>query len=126
MRILITGTTYYPALNGQAIFTVNLAEGLAKRGHEILVAVPSNEVKPYHKERNGVRLEGIQSVNLKIFHEDAFFSPFPGKPIHHIFETFQPHIAHIQDHYPLSRAVVVEARRRKIKSVGTNHFMPEN
>ena len=126
MRVLITGTTYYPALNGQAIFTVNLAEGLARRGHEILMAVPSDQVKPYHKERNAVRIEGIESVNLKVFHDDAFFSPLPGRPIRKIFETFRPDIAHVQDHYPLSRTVVFESRRRGIKTVGTNHFMPEN
>ena len=126
MRILITGTTYYPALNGQAIFTVNLAEGLAKRGHEILMLVPSNKVKPYRKERNAVRIQGIDSVNLKLFHEDAFFTPFPSGPVRKIFAEFRPQIAHIQDHYPLSRTVVLAARRNGVKSVGTNHFMPAN
>jgi 1,2-diacylglycerol 3-alpha-glucosyltransferase len=126
MRILIAGTTYYPASNGQAIFTVNLAEGLAKRGHEVLVAFPSDKVTPYCAERNGVQLEGIKSINLKALHGDAYFSPFPRKSVRKIFESFRPEIAHIQDHYPLSRIVVLMARRYKIKSVGTNHFMPEN
>ena len=126
MRILISGTTYYPSLNGQAIFTVNLAEGLAKRGHEVLVAVPSSQIQPYHMERKGVKVEGIESMSLKAFHNDAYFSPFPGKAVHHLFETFRPEIAHIQDHYPLSRVVVQTARRKHVRSVGTNHFMPEN
>jgi len=126
MRILIVGTTYHPALNGQAIFTVNLAEGLAKRGHEVLMAVPSDQIHPYHKERKGVQLEGIESISLKILHDDAYFSPFSGKPIRQIFESFRPEIAHIQDHYPLSRVVVQTARRNNVKIVGTNHFMPEN
>jgi len=126
LRILIAGTTYYPALNGQAIFTVNLAEGLAKRGHEVVVAVPSDQIHPYHKERKGVHLEGVESISLKLFHNDAYFSPFPRKAVRHIFETFRPEIAHIQDHYPLSRVVVQTARRNRVKSVGTNHFMPEN
>ncbi len=126
MRILIAGTTYHPALNGQAIFTVNLAEGLAKRGHEVVVAIPSDQIHSYHKERKGVQLEGVESISLKWFHNDAYFSPFPGRAVRHIFETFRPEIAHIQDHYPLSRVVVQAARRNHVKSVGTNHFMPEN
>ena len=126
MRILIAGTTYHPALNGQAIFTVNLAEGLAKRGHEVVVAIPSDQIHSYHKERKGVQLEGVESISLKWFHNDAYFSPFPGKAVRHIFETFRPEIAHIQDHYPLSRVVVQAARLNHVKSVGTNHFMPEN
>src|SRR5687767_8414456 len=103
MRILIVGTTYYPSLNGQAVFTVNLAEHLAKRGHEILAIIPSNELHPYYKERNGVRIEAIESVSLKIWHQDAYVSPFPGKAIRKIFDAFQPEIVHIQDHYPLCR-----------------------
>jgi glycosyltransferase involved in cell wall biosynthesis len=126
MRILIAGTTYHPALNGQAIFTVNLAEGLAKRGHEVMVVIPSDRVHPYQIERKGVQVVGVQSISLRATHDDAFFPPFPGKAVQHIFETFHPEIAHIQDHYPLSRAVVFAARRNHVKLVGTNHFMPEN
>ena len=126
MRIFITGTTYYPALNGQAIFTVNLAEGLAQRGHQVYVAVPSEKVQAYHTERNGVQVEAVKSVSMKLWHQDAFFSPLPGKAVRNIFDTFRPEIVHIQDHYPLSRFIVGTARRRKIKLVATNHFMPEN
>jgi glycosyltransferase involved in cell wall biosynthesis len=126
MRILITGTTYHPSLNGQAIFTVNLAEGLAKRGHDVLVAVPSYKSSPYHEERNGVRLEGVEAISLRAIHNDAYFSPFPAKTVRHIFETFRPEIVHIQDHYPLSRVIVQTAQRQHIKSIGTNHFMPDN
>ncbi len=41
-------------------------------------------------------------------------------------DIFQPDIVHIQDHYPLSRAMVLAAQRRGIKVIGTNHFMPDN
>ena len=126
MRILITGTTYYPSLNGQAIFTVNLAEGLAQRGHQVLVAVPSNEIHASRRERKGVQIEALESLSLKMWHQDAYISPFPGKVVRDIFDTFRPEIVHIHDHYPLSRLVVKSAQRRKIKTVGTNHFMPEN
>lgn len=126
MRILIAGTTYYPSLNGQAIFTVNLAEGLARRGHEVTVAIPSNQIEPYRKERKGVQIEAMKSVSLKVWHQDAYISPFAGKAVRKIFETFQPDVVHIQDHYPLCRVVVQAARRYGVKIVGTNHFMPEN
>ena len=126
MRILIVSTTYYPSLNGQAVFTVNLAEHLAKRGHQVLALIPSNELRPYRKERNGVQIEAIESVSLKIWHQDAYISPFPGKAIRKVFDAFQPEIVHIQDHYPLCRVAVLMARRYGIKCVGTNHFMPEN
>ncbi len=126
MRILITGTTYYPALNGQAVFTVNLAEGLAQRGHQVLVAVPSDEIRACRRERKGVQIECVESISMKKWHQDAYISPFPGKAVNTILNEFQPEVVHIHDHYPLSRVFAIAAHRRKIKSVGTNHFMPEN
>ena len=43
-----------------------------------------------------------------------------------LFDSFQPEIVHIQDHFPLSRDVLHVAQRHKVKLIGTNHFMPEN
>jgi 1,2-diacylglycerol 3-alpha-glucosyltransferase len=126
MRILITGTTYYPALNGQAVFTVNLAEGLVQRGHEVLVAVPSDEIRACRRERKGVRIECVESMSMKKWHQDAYTSLFPERAVNAILTDFQPDVVHIHDHYPLSRVFAIAAQRRKIKSVGTNHFMPEN
>ena len=124
MRILIAGTTYHPALNGQAIFTVNLAEGLAARGHAVLAAFPSD--KAIGRQRHNVQLEGIKSFSLGAVHGDTYVPFFPSRAIRKIFDEFQPEIVHIQDHYPVCRATIFEAHRRHLKIVGTNHFMPEN
>ena len=126
MRILIAGTVYYPAMNGQAVFTKSLTEGLAQRGHEVLSIFPSEKGYAYSTTRNNVRIEAIRSFNLTMIHTDAYFSLFSRRAIRQIFKSFQPEIVHIQDHFPLSRDVVLEARRCGIKLIGTNHFMPEN
>lgn len=126
MRVLISGQTYYPAFNGQSIFTVNLAEGLASRGHEVTVVVPSNIGRPFKTERNGVQIEAVPSIPLTLLHPDVYFAAFSGRPVHKIFKSFQPDVAHVHDHYPLSRAVLRTARQLDVKVVGTNHFMPEN
>jgi 1,2-diacylglycerol 3-alpha-glucosyltransferase len=126
MRVLICGQTYYPAFNGQSIFTVNLAEGLARRGHEVTVVMPSNIGRPFTNERNGVQIEAVPSIPLTLLHPDVFFAAFSGMPVRRIFKSFQPDVAHIHDHYPLSRVVLKTARQLDVKVVGTNHFMPEN
>ena len=54
MRILITGCTYFPSRNGQAIFTINLAEGLAAKGNKVLVVIPKLKGLPSLSKRNGV------------------------------------------------------------------------
>jgi 1,2-diacylglycerol 3-alpha-glucosyltransferase len=126
MHIIIAGQTYYPAFNGQSIFTTNLAEGLAQRKHKVLVLTPSGQSPAYYAERHGVQIYGIKSVQFRFLHPDAFYTPFAGKPIRRIFDTFQPDIVHVNDHYPLSHSVLKAAREHGVKVVGTNHFMPEN
>ena len=126
MRILIAGTVNYPALNGQAVFTEHLTEGLAKQGHEVLSIFPSEKGSAYHILRNGVEIEALKSTNLNMLHAGAYYSLFSKGAIHRIFDSFQPEIVHIQDHFPLSRDVLQVARRHNVKLIGTNHFMPEN
>ena len=122
MRILIAGTTYYPALNGQAIFTINLAEGLAKRGHQVTVLFP--EGRDAGTSRNKVQLEAVGSISLTAVHTDTFVPVFFRKRVRCIFDAFQPEVVHIQDHYPISKVVVDEAKKRGRKIIGTNHFSP--
>jgi glycosyltransferase involved in cell wall biosynthesis len=126
MRILIVASSNYIAFHGQAIFTINLAEGLARNGNEVMVAVGSDRAQPYREQINGVQLEAVRALSLKIIHPDSYLPLFPSFVAGRILDAFRPDIVHIQDHYPLGRAMVFAARRRGIKLVGTNHFMPDN
>jgi glycosyltransferase involved in cell wall biosynthesis len=126
MRILITGSTYAPAFNGQSMFTTNLAEGMARRGHEVWVLLPSDKRKPYGLERNGVHIQTVSATEISFFHSESYVSVFAGSEVRRFFKDFKADIVHLQDHYPLSVSVMFQARRAKIKLVGTNHFMPEN
>ncbi len=126
MRILITGCTYFPSLNGQSIFTINLAEGLAAQGNKVLVVIPALDGKPKIHFRNGVEIQEIESFDLGRFHSEAAMSFFPGRQVREILNRFQPDIIHIHDHYPLSNTFVHEGKKREIRLVGTNHFVPDN
>jgi len=126
VRIIISGQTYFPAANGQAVFTVRLAEGLAQAGHPVMVVVPSDHVSSYSITRNGVRVEGLSAAPLGPSYPDAYLALLPAARVRHLFEEFQPDVAHIQDHYPLSYSVMMEARRRHLPVAGTNHFLPVN
>jgi glycosyltransferase involved in cell wall biosynthesis len=126
MRILIAGSTYPPALNGQAVFTGNLVEGLVKHGHEVYAIVPSGHGQAYHTQKNGVEIDYLKTVSLSIIHPLAIYTPFYISQVKHALKTFKPDIIHIQDHYPMCAYVVKAAKRHGIKVIGTNHFMPEN
>jgi 1,2-diacylglycerol 3-alpha-glucosyltransferase len=126
MRILITGSTYSPAFNGQSMFTTNLAEGMARRGHDVWVLLPSDRGKPYSLEHNGVHIRMISALAIGFVHSDAYTCIFPGAEVRRCFKELKVDIIHVQDHYPLSVSVMMEGRRSKTRLVGTNHFMPEN
>jgi 1,2-diacylglycerol 3-alpha-glucosyltransferase len=126
MRIMIASSTYSPAKNGQAVFTTNLAEGLAGHGHKVMVVVDSHRKQESHDFCNGVEVVELGSISLNVFHSAVHFSPFPGAEIRRLFDAFQPEIVHIQDHYPSCRATIHEARKHGVKIVGSNHFIPEN
>jgi 1,2-diacylglycerol 3-alpha-glucosyltransferase len=126
MRILIASSTYAPAKNGQAVFTTNLAEGLARRGHKVMVVVDSNHEQESHATVNDVEVVELGSISLNIFHSAVHFSPFPGSEIRRLVKSFQPEVVHIQDHFPICRAAIHEASINGVKIVGSNHFIPEN
>jgi len=126
MRILITSSTYAPARNGQAVFTTSLAEGMVRRGHEVWLLAPSDKRIPYRTERSGVQIQTVRAFDLGFIHSEAYGALLPDLEVRKFFNSFQPDVVHIQEHHPLSRCALDAARRRNIKVIGTNHFMPEN
>ncbi len=42
MKILIASQTYNRTSNGQGVFVVQLAEGLARAGHQVMVLTPAS------------------------------------------------------------------------------------
>lgn len=126
MRILIATSSDYRAFHGQAIFTKNLAEGLVRHGHEVLVVAASRHGEEFEDTFSGVRVHGLRSISLKRLNPNAITAIFTDKAMRKAIAAFKPDIVHIQDHYPLSRSALHAAKRAGIKIVGTNHFMPEN
>ena len=126
MRIFIATAGYYPAMNGQAVFTTNLAEGLARRGHTVMVVVDSQEGKASRVMLNGVMVVKLRAIRLNIFNAGVYFTPNPRRYVRQLMDEFKPDIVHIQDHYPICQVAVNAARKRGIKIIGSNHFVPEN
>jgi glycosyltransferase involved in cell wall biosynthesis len=126
MHIVIVGQAYYPGNNGQAVFTINLAEGLARIGHKVAAIVPSTNLHTQRTIRNGVTILGVAALHLKFIHDNTYYTPLSYGSINHFFNEFRPEIVHIQDHYLLSQAALRAAKKWRIPSIGTNHFLPQN
>ncbi len=126
MRIVIAGQTYHPTANGQAVFTVHLAEGLAQLGHQVMVITPSDRFLASRKMKNGVSIQGITAIPLLPLYAEVHMTFLPGLLVGRLLDDFNPDVVHIQDHYPLCRSVYRAAQRRGLPLIGTNHFLPQN
>ena len=125
-RVIIATQTYHPTANGQGAFTVQLAEGLARAGLEVYVLTLSGHPNDELREQNGVHVCWLSSITIGII-DDHLILPLPGgEGTGRLLEAIEPEIVHIQDHYVLGAKVAHAALRRKVPTLGTNHFLPEN
>jgi len=126
MRIAIAGQTYDTKTNGQGVFTVHLAEGLARSGHQVMLLMPSNQGAACRTFVNRVQIEAIGALSLAPLYRNVSVTLWPLRQVALLLDQFQPEIVHLQDHYPLCRSVLRAARERDLPTIGTNHFLPEN
>jgi 1,2-diacylglycerol 3-alpha-glucosyltransferase len=123
MRVLFTGQSYYRKDNGQAVFMIRLAEGLARSGHEVMALAPSEKGIAQRKVINGVLVQTVPALHLG---HNLNVTAFSDGLVDDAIAEFGPEIVHIQDHLFLNRTVLRLAQRRGLPVVGTNHFLPAN
>lgn len=126
MRLLIAAQSYRPPLNGEAVFSIRLAEGLAAAGHSVAVATPSGNLWPQRAVQNGVEVHGFLALSLAPWHPEVRVTPLPRLGTGSLFEETRPEVVHVQDHYPLCRAVAAAARARGVPLLASNYFVPGN
>ena len=123
MRVLFVGQSYYRKDNGQAVFMIRLAEGLARAGHEVMVLAPSERLVAQRYCVNGVTVQTVTALNLG---HNLNVTAFSDAVVAQVLDEFRPDIIHIQDHMFLTRTTLPLAKRRHLPIVGTNHFLPAN
>jgi len=123
MKILIISHTYAPALNGQAVFTTNLAEGLAENKHHVRVLVPAID-RPPLEIRNGVEIQAITALDLRFIHKDLSLAFDFHRQMQHLIFDFQPDLIHLQDPSPISQTAIKIAKKRNIPVLATHHPGP--
>lgn len=128
LRILIGADTYPPDINGAAQFGHRLAVGMRDRGHEVHVVAARTGSGPSYE----VEIDGIREHRLRSHHPPThpyFRICFPWemqRRVDAILDRVKPDAVHIQCHYIVGRMLARSCRRRGIRLVATNHFMPEN
>ncbi|MEW6505654.1 MAG: glycosyltransferase [Chloroflexota bacterium] len=125
MRVVLCTTTYLPELNGQAIFTANLAQGLAARGHQVWVVRPTTGLRANSMADGNVKVLGLPSIQLSFIHKDLRLAVRYRRFLQRLFEQIQPDVVHVQDPSPFCQSAVREAKRRGIPTIATHHPGPE-
>ncbi|MGM1029964.1 MAG: glycosyltransferase [Actinomycetota bacterium] len=132
LRILIATDTFAPDVNGAAKFTTRLAAQLTKRGHEVHVVASS-----LGRGRHGTHIEEHEGQRFSVHrlrsllypgHEWLRFAE-PWRMFSNaasLLDALRPDVVHFQSHIVLGRAFSIEANKRGIRVIGTNHLMFEN
>ena len=148
MRVAISTAVYYPQINGVAVFSHNLACGLVKRGHEVMVICPSQTGRSYTEMQDGVKVCYLRSVDARVYPDQIHDVPekrevmgvkvprvfykhglqvsvFPAIEVKRLLDEFKPEVVHVQVSDPIGLSVVSYARKHEIPVVTTEHNQPE-
>jgi glycosyltransferase involved in cell wall biosynthesis len=131
LKVLIGADTFAPNVNGAARFAERLAAGLVARGHEVHVMAPSagRRYGTWVEEHEGQRMIMHRLHSWRWYPHEWLRYALPWRIKHNsarVLDEVKPDVVHFQSHIIIGRGLSVEAQKRGIRVIGTNHFMPEN
>lgn len=149
MKIAITTDLYYPMINGVAVFAHNLAKGLARQGHDVMVICPSFSGKKHRTKRDGVTTVYVRSIRFPLYpdqinevSEGREFLGFslprlayknglwlaisPYNEMKKALDRFHPDVIHSQTAEGVAIAARRYAEKYNIPLVATGHAYPDN
>lgn len=131
LKVVIGCDTFAPNVNGAAKFAERLAAGLVARGHEVHVVAPSADgwSGTRFETHEGQRMIVHRLHSWRWFPHDWLRFAMPWRIKQNsarILDEVKPDVVHFQSHIIVGRGLGIEAAKRGIRIIGTNHFMPEN
>ena len=151
MKIAIASDIYYPMINGVAVFAHNLANGLSKADHEVIVIAPSFNGK-YHVDvdkETGVKTFHLTSARFPLYPDQInkvpdkktvlglpmprlayrhgiWWSVNPWSEVKQILDEFEPDVVHLQTAETIALAVMSYVKKKDVPLVSTGHAYPDN
>lgn len=128
LTIVIAADTYPPDINGAATFCYRLASAMHARGHRVhVLATRGNKGKTYTEVRPEAIVHRLESYAVPTHEYFRLTLPLKiNREIYRLLKDIQPDAIHAQSHYMIGRAALTYGKRRGIRTVATNHLMPEN
>ena len=110
-------------ISGAALVAQRLAEGIASRGHEVLVMAASDRQRAYAESTAGLKLVRLRSFPNPV-RVDQRFLLWPRREIIAELQVFRPDILHLQDSLSAGLHGLLAAHALDIPAVLTAHSMP--
>ncbi len=131
LKVLIGADTFAPDVNGAARFAERLASGLVARGHEVHIMAPaaSRRHGTWTEEYEGQTVTAHRLYSWRWYPHDWLRFALPWRIRQNsarVIDEVKPDVVHFQSHIVVGRGLSIEAEKRGIRIIGTNHFMPEN
>lgn len=129
LTIMIGADTYPPDINGAAQFGHRLAVAMKERGHavHVVAANPDDAKSETHEVEGGIVEHRLISHHAPTHPYIRICTPWGiWREVGRILDEVKPDVVHVQCHYIVGRVLVLQAKRRRIRLIATNHFMPEN
>ncbi|HSR47305.1 MAG TPA: glycosyltransferase [Anaerolineales bacterium] len=123
MQIALVCQSYPPMVSGIAVAVRHLAEGLAGRGHDVLVLSASDRGDAYTETRNGVRLVRLSSMPTPARRRQRW-SWWSRDEVERHLDTFQPDVLHLHDPFLGAMVMPGYAHERGIPLIATAHALP--
>lgn len=123
VKIAFVCQSYPPMVSGAALVVARLAEGLAARGHAVLVLAASDKGQPYTEVRNGLRVARLRAWPNP-FRVGQRFLLWPQTEIDSELRAFQPDVIHLEDFGSAGLAGLRTGRALHRPVVLTLHQLP--
>ncbi|MHC6175937.1 glycosyltransferase [Glutamicibacter endophyticus] len=128
LTIVIAADTYPPDVNGAAMFCYRLATAMHARGHRVhVLAARGSKGATYTEVRDEAIVHRLRSHAAPT--HDYFRIVFPwevNREIDKLLNDINPDVIHAQSHYMIGQHALAYGRKHSVRTVATNHFMPEN
>ncbi|MEN8243146.1 MAG: glycosyltransferase [Chloroflexota bacterium] len=123
MRIAYICQSYPPMVSGASIVVGKLAEGMANKGHKVLVCASSDSGEFYESEQKNLKIIRFQSLPNPI-HIEKRFLLWPTRRVREEVIKFNPDVVHIHEPVIAGRIGLSCKKSLNVPLILTNHQLP--
>jgi glycosyltransferase involved in cell wall biosynthesis len=124
--LLLATESYYPNVDGGAIFERNLAWAMARRGWKVHILAPATDFQNKKDTDGPTTIHRLRAVKIPFLQGERTGTIFPNPTVDKIVLELKPDIIHIHNPFGIGRAALAAAKKYQIPTLATNHLLPEN